>query len=144
MICLSEVVIPVFLDTITDSTQLLRQWVRVYHYGHIYMPALCVATCGLYAYTAMIKRDDRDQWMIYSAAAATTLAMVPFTWIAMAPTNNILFGLELSATTKQSMEELSTVQAIVVRWSWLHLFRAVFPFIGVLLGFKGTVREYKA
>jgi hypothetical protein len=142
MVCLSGVVIPVFLDTITDSTQLLRQWVRVYHYGHIYMPALCVATCGLYIYTAMNKRHSRNQRRIYSGAAAMTFAMVPFTWAAMAPTNNNLFRLAMSATDKQPIEELSTVQAIVVRWAWLHLFRSVFPFTGVLLGFTGTMREY--
>jgi hypothetical protein len=141
MLCLSGVVIPVFLDTITDSTQLLHQWVRVYHYGHIYMPALCVATCGLYAYTAMNKPYNSNQRQIYVAAAATTFAMVPFTWAAMAPTNNTLFQLDGAVEATKAIEELSIVQEIVVRWAWLHLFRSVFPFIGVLLGFTGTMRE---
>lgn len=141
MVCLTGVVVPVFLDTITDSAQLLHQWVRVYYYGHIYMPAICVGTVGLYVYTALGKRNNHRQRRIYSAAAVSTLAMVPFTWAIMAPTNNILFGLEASATDGKSVEDLSAVKAIVVQWGWLHLFRCVFPFVGVVLGFAGTLRD---
>ncbi|GIJ81543.1 hypothetical protein Asppvi_000042 [Aspergillus pseudoviridinutans] len=122
MACLSGVVVPVFLDTDTDASHLLRQWVRVYHYGHIYMPALGVATSGLYAYTAIRNRAHRQT---YTLAALTTIAMVPFTWIFMAPTNNTLFHLDGLATAGTSVAELGAVQEILIRWSWLHLFRPI-------------------
>ncbi|KAJ5242265.1 uncharacterized protein N7469_000592 [Penicillium citrinum] len=144
MACLSGVVIPVFLDTDTDSAHLLRQWVRVYHYGHIYMPTLCVGTFGLYQYTALHKYRKNGDWLLYAVAGATTIAMVPFTWIFMAPTNNVLFGLDKSATTSTLVENFASVQNIVVKWSWLHDFRCIFPFVGVLLGFRGILRELGA
>jgi hypothetical protein len=141
MICLSGVVVPVFLDTVTDPTHLLRQWTCVYHYGHIYMPALCVATCGLYGYTALSKHLNRKPWLIFIVAGAVTMAMVPFTWVMMAPTNNALFRLEALATASTSAADLSAVQEIVVRWSWLHIVRSLFPLAGVFLGFTGILQE---
>jgi hypothetical protein len=141
MVCLSGVVIPVFLDTDTDSAHLLRQWVRVYHYGHIYMPALCVGTFGLYQYTALHNYRNNGNWLLYAVAGATTIAMVPFTWVFMAPTNNVLFGLDKSATESMAVETLVSVQEIVVKWSWLHILRSLFPLVGVLLGFRGILRE---
>ncbi|KAJ5592636.1 hypothetical protein N7537_009540 [Penicillium hordei] len=135
MVCLSGVAIPVFLDTDTDAAHLVRQWVRVYHYGHIYMPALCLATCGLYGYIAL----NRLQRRIYVLAGLSTIAMVPFTWIFMAPTNNTLFHLD--GLDNLSSIELAAVQDIVIRWSWLHLFRCLSPIVGVLLGFTGLLQE---
>ncbi|KUI60092.1 Conidial yellow pigment biosynthesis polyketide synthase [Cytospora mali] len=88
--------VPVFLDTNTDAGHLLRQWVRLYHYGNIYnachmrdhLRDLCVHGTG-------------QPWVLirYALAAATPLAMVPFTWLVMAPTNNALFGLEASSAS---------------------------------------------
>ncbi|OGE53284.1 hypothetical protein PENARI_c008G07841 [Penicillium arizonense] len=141
MVCLSGVVIPVFLDTDTDSAHLLRQWVRVYHYGHIYMPALCVGTFGLYQYTALQNYRNNGNWLLYAVAGVTTIAMVPFTWVFMAPTNNVLFGLDKSATESMAVETLISVQDIIVKWSWLHIVRSLFPLVGVLLGFRGILRE---
>ncbi|CAG8897937.1 unnamed protein product [Penicillium egyptiacum] len=135
MVCLSGVVIPVFLDTDTDATHLLRQWVRVYHYGHIYMPAICVATCGLYGYIAL----NCVQRRTYMLAGLCTFTMVPFTWIFMAPTNNDLFHLDGLSTL--SSIELESVQGIVIRWSWLHLFRCLFPMAGALLGFSRLLQD---
>lgn len=143
--CLSGVAVPVFLDTNGDPTHLLRQWVRTYHYGHIYMPALCIATCGLYSYTAISKRAwKRKQWLTYALAAATTIAMVPFTWIAMAPTNNILFRLESLATSSLSVADISAVQDLVLKWSLLHVTRSLFPLVGAVLGFTGILQELGA
>ncbi|KAG9230001.1 hypothetical protein BJ875DRAFT_488394 [Amylocarpus encephaloides] len=142
MVCLTGVVVPVFLDTDVEAIHLLRHWVRLYHYGHIYMPALCIGTVGLYGYSALKRRaSESQQEAAYAVAAATTIAMVPFTWIFMAPTNNILFGWEEMATAGTSVAELSAVQDVVVKWAWLHLARSVFPLIGAILGFTEILQE---
>ncbi|KAH6692173.1 hypothetical protein DL95DRAFT_316528 [Leptodontidium sp. 2 PMI_412] len=142
MVCLTSVVIPVFLDTDTEPTHLLRHWVRLYHYGHIYMPALCIGTVGLYGYSAMKGRaSESRQWLAYAVAAATTIAMVPFTWIFMAPINDILFGWEETATAGTFAAELGAVRKVVVKWAWLHLVRSAFPLIGAALGFRTILRE---
>lgn len=144
MISLSAVAIPVFLDTNHHSTLLLSQWVRTYHYGHIYMPALCVGTCGLYGFTVLSNSRNGKHYLRYILAGATTLAMVPFTWVFMAPTNNILFGWEeASAKDSPLMIELSVVQDIVMKWAWLHVVRSLFPFLGMILGFSGLLQELR-
>lgn len=136
MMSLSAIMIPVLLNTNTESAHLIRQWACLYHYGHIYMPAVSVAATGLYGYSALRKRaSNRLQWRIYVAAGATTITMVPFTWLMMAPTNNTLFGLAASAV------DLRTVQELVVRWAWLHAVRSVFPLVGAILGLVGVLQE---
>ena len=52
---------------------------------------------------------------LYTAAGATTITMVPFTWLMMAPTNNTLFRLEALASAMASAVDLSAVQELVVR-----------------------------
>ncbi|KAK0735105.1 hypothetical protein B0T26DRAFT_671296 [Lasiosphaeria miniovina] len=144
MISLSAFVVPVFLDTNTDAGHMLRQWTRLYHYGHIYLPALCVATCGLYGYAALRKRAASSyspQWSRYATAAAATLAMVPFTWYVMMPTNDILFGLEAAATAGTGSPELVAVRALVIKWAWLHVTRSLSPLVGAFLGFTSLLRE---
>jgi hypothetical protein len=141
MICLSGVAVPVYLDTVNDSTLLLRQWARTYHYGHIYMPALAVATTGLYAYVSLIKRTNSKQWSRYLVAGATTITMVPFTWMFMSPTNNILFEWEEQARSATSVADLSDVREFLGKWSWLHIVRSIFPLVGAVLGFTGLLQE---
>ncbi len=91
MMSLSAFVIPVILGTNSDAGHTTRQWALLYHYGRQYMPVLCIATCGLYGSAIVARRKAKRK---YALAIASTIAMVPFTWLAMAPTNNILFGLE--------------------------------------------------
>ena len=139
---LSAIGIPVFLDTNTESGHLLRQWSRLYHYGHMYMPAVSITVTGLYAYVAFRNyASHRKQWSIYAAAGAITITMVPFTWLIMTSTNNTLFRLEALASAAASTVDLSFVQKIVVRWAWLHLFRSLFPLVGAILGLTGVLQE---
>ena len=142
MLCLSAVVIPVMLDTSTQPSNLVRQWARLYHYGHIEMPALCVGATGLFGYIAQSMRyAQREQWSMFAIAGVTTIAMVPFTWIFMAPTNNALFRMETTPSEVDASVDLSEVQELVVRWAWLHATRSLFPMIGGVLGLIGVLRE---
>ncbi|KAG6359554.1 hypothetical protein INS49_013075 [Diaporthe citri] len=93
MTSISAVAVPVFLDTTPEPALLFQQWARTYHYGHQALPTLSVATCGLYAYLTMKRRAAQQPWVAYAAAAIVTVIMVPFTWIVMVPTNNLLFRL---------------------------------------------------
>lgn len=142
MMSLSAIGVPVFLDTNTESAQLLRQWARLYHYGHIYMPAVSVAATSLYAYVAMRKRAAKSkQWSKYALAGAVTITMVPFTWLMMVPTNNTLFGLLALASATASAVDLSNLQGLVVKWAWLHVVRSLFPLFGAILGLTGVLQE---
>ncbi|KAJ5761820.1 uncharacterized protein N7511_005202 [Penicillium nucicola] len=140
MLCLSAIAVPVFLDTDDTPSHLVRQWARTYYYGHIILPAACIATCGLYVYITLNKRaTSRKHWLTYAVAGVTTFAMVPFTWVLMTPTNNSLFGLEQASS--ETTENLGAVQQLVVTWSWLHVTRSLFPMVGAIAGFRGLLQD---
>jgi hypothetical protein len=138
MMSLSAFVIPVFLGTNSDAGHTTRQWALLYHYGRTYMPALCIATCGIYGSAILGKHKASRK---YAFAIASTIAMVPFTWLAMAPTNNMLFGLE-EASRSGSVIEPSLVRGLAVKWAWLHVARSLFPLLGAFLGFTGLLQEF--
>ena len=83
------------------------------------MPALSVAATGLYGNSTLRKRAaDRKHWIIYAAAGATTITMVPYTLLMMAPVNNTLLRLEASASATAATVSAvgsSSVQKLVVR-----------------------------
>ncbi|KAJ5938718.1 hypothetical protein N7466_001852 [Penicillium verhagenii] len=132
MMSISLITIPVLLDTSTQSRPLLDQFVTLYDYGHKIMPTLSVGTCALYLFIASRKRALDLPWPIYGLAAASTISIVPFTWIFMTPTNNALFAMHAASEPDfQEARELS------VRWQWLHVIRSLFPLVGAVIGWRG-------
>ncbi|KAL2859781.1 DUF1772 domain-containing protein [Aspergillus lucknowensis] len=151
MTALSGITVPVLLDTTTHPTQLLHQWVRMYHYGHIALPTLSIATAVLYFSIAAqqtsssktVKASTRTGtsawgWGRRRAlwAGGLTMAMVPFTWVVMNPTNGVLFRMQRGAEMGEMGPTLEEVRGLVVRWAWMHLARSVFPLVGGLLGLR--------
>ncbi|KAM0794048.1 hypothetical protein BDR22DRAFT_883676 [Usnea florida] len=141
MMGLSLMTVPVLLDTNTQPTHMVQQWVRLYHYGHLLSPALAIATCLIYAHAATRKRASGRQWTLSAAAGAVTVGMIPFTWIVMVPTNNALFGLNEGGGVRVAGVGLGEVQELVGRWGRLHLVRSLFPLVGAVLGFNGLLGE---
>jgi anthrone oxygenase-like protein len=138
---LSLVAVPVILDTNTQASHLLVQFVRLYHYGHQLMPSLAVATFLLYGYTAIKNRSTGGPWKIQLLAGLTTLTMVPFTWIAMTPTNNSLFELHEQSKATEAVE-LRRVQRLLIRWGVLHVVRSLFPLGGAILGGTNVLQQF--
>lgn len=138
---LSLMAIPVLLDTTTQAPQLFHQWVRMYHYGHQVLPTMAVGTFLLHSYTSIKKRSARRQWGIFALAGITTLGMLPFTWIAMVPTNNQLFHLEAVSKAEPLVKGIAEAKELVVKWSWLHLTRSLFPLAGAVMGTVGTFKR---
>lgn len=131
---LSLIAIPVLLDTTTQAPQLFHQWVRMYHYGHQVLPTMAVATFSLYSYTSIRRRSAKKSWGVFALAGVTTLAMLPFTWLFMVPTNNELFRLEEVSKVEPSGLEVAEAKMLVMRWGWLHFARSLLPLAGALLG----------
>ncbi|KAH7324117.1 hypothetical protein BKA65DRAFT_406534 [Rhexocercosporidium sp. MPI-PUGE-AT-0058] len=140
MISLSTITIPVFLDTDTEPAHLLRHWARLYHYGHIYMPTLCVTTFALYVFTAIRHSSNRRQWRNYVIAGLLTITMVPFTWLVMVPTND---NLQALAETTALTVDLVQLRGIVVTWAWLHIARSTFPLVGAIVGLVAVLDEVR-
>ncbi|RHZ59792.1 anthrone oxygenase tpcL [Aspergillus thermomutatus] len=65
-----------------------------------------------------------------------------FTWVIMTPTNNTLFRLEeTSVSASEPPADLGAVREPVVRWSWLHATRSLFPLVGAVVGFRGLLHD---
>lgn len=138
MTSLSLIAVPVLLETTTQAPQLFHQWVRLYHYGHQALPTMAVGTFLLYIYTSIKKRRARKSWGLFALAGVTTLSILPFTWIFMVPTNNELFRLEVVSKAEPLVKGIVEAKELVVKWSWLHLTRSMFPLVGTVLGTMGT------
>nr|P0DOB2.1 RecName: Full=Anthrone oxygenase gedH; AltName: Full=Geodin synthesis protein H [Aspergillus terreus NIH2624] len=136
MMGLSLVAVPVFLDTNTQSEQLLAQFASLYDYGHKLMPTIAVATCALHGWVAARKRAAHQPWGRPVLAAVTTITMVPFTWVCMVSTNNALFQLHKGADANMEM-----VRALIARWQWLHVARSLFPLAGAIVACQTLLKE---
>lgn len=135
MVSMSGITIPVMLDTASSPAQVLKQWARLYHLGHIAAPSLAVVTAALYAYGAMGRHCQRLPWQQLAAAGAATLAIVPFTFLTMLPTNNKLAALNAQ---DGKGEDLEGVKKLVAKWSRLHYMRCLFPIAGAIIGFAAV------
>lgn len=138
MSTLSTITISACLQTNTDPAQLIRQWFRLYHYGHLSAPPMAIATAAMYAYTALGNRADGRRWELLAAAGAATFSMMPFTLGIMMPTNYALFRLEKKAESGEGLK-MERVRPLVVRWGWMHLVRSLFPLAGVLIGISAIL-----
>lgn len=163
MITLSTITVPVLLDTTTHPPQLLHQWVRTYHYGHIFLPTISIATAVIYFYIAARQLSRKKPWRKAALVGVLTVIMVPFTWVCMAATNDVLFGLQresqmrdLNQTSYDDLGDgtgtgsgtgagsegegegdvatLEGVTELIVRWGWMHLVRSLFPLMAAVVG----------
>jgi hypothetical protein len=146
-ICLLS--IPILLDTNTNANHLIVQWVRLYHYGHLLLPSLSVATCSTYLYTAISKRtspklSSSKSWVAYLGAGAATVAIIPFTLAVMVPTNDKLFQLNenIEVAEGQAVATLESVQMLVRTWAKMHFARSLFPLFGAIIGAYGLLDEF--
>lgn len=138
MMGISFITVPVLVDINPNPAHLVRQWARLYGYGHQLMPAGAIATTILYISTIINKIRSSRPWHIYAFAILATMGIVPFTWYVMAPTNNLLFGLD---TLEGGAESLTEVHGLISRWRWLHMIRSMFPLMGVIIGLTGTLED---
>jgi hypothetical protein len=125
---ISLLAVPTCLDTTLSAFQLVRMWERVFHYGHRALPALALATGGVYASIAFKDQSKRTPMIV---AGLATVSIMPFTWLFMFPTNDRLFAMVEAADGEVNFAE---ARELVVHWCRLHLTRSFFPLIGSIVG----------
>ncbi|KAK3328625.1 hypothetical protein B0T19DRAFT_425046 [Cercophora scortea] len=143
MLSISAQTVPVLLETTTNAPQLFRQWTGLYFYGSRIMPTMALGTAVLYGFAASARRhagsEGSPSWTTFALAAASTLSIVPFTFLFMAPTNNELFRLEAATRVAEPLVKTTVAEAkaLLVKWSWLHFVRSLLPLAGAVLGVFG-------
>lgn len=137
MVTLSAITMPVILGSAPDGAQIARQWRHLYRLGHSSAPPIAIGTFALYTYSALTSRAEGRPWQLIAAAGVATLSIIPFTLVAMMPTNHALEGLEVKGAAGKQVD-LEEARGLAKRWTWLHLVRSMFPLAGALIGVAST------
>ncbi|MCJ1248909.1 hypothetical protein MMC30_006130 [Trapelia coarctata] len=129
---LSLITVPALLTNTTNAS-LLTCWRHTLQNGLKVCPSFAVAATIVHVLNAYINRDSTSgRAKYFAAAAASTIAIVPFTMILMAPTNEELFKREQTALGTATGVELSSLE-LVKKWGRLNLTRAFLPAAGALV-----------
>ncbi|KAI2787401.1 hypothetical protein POX_f07765 [Penicillium oxalicum] len=124
---------------------LAKQWRNMYAKGKAQNPPIAVAVAAAFVYLAWSAPSGKpvsshaalSRSGLFSAAAAMTLGIVPFTFAAMAGTNNSLQRQAQSAVETSQTETMGLLE----RWSTLNLIRGCFPLAGAVLGLMASLME---
>ncbi|SMR54417.1 unnamed protein product [Zymoseptoria tritici ST99CH_3D1] len=114
-----------------------RQWQEVYSRGHRMGPALAVSATvahGLAAYSA-------NEWTVkclFGAAAAASIAVVPYTLLVMLPTNDALHA-RADAKKDRDGDDEKTL-GLIVKWVGMSKVRANIALLSAFLSVSGIVR----
>ncbi|KAL5362096.1 hypothetical protein BJX96DRAFT_153393, partial [Aspergillus floccosus] len=118
----------------------VKAWRNMYQRGKEQNPPIAAATAAGFLYCAWAVRGGtslapltpRNAPLLYCAAAALTLAIVPYTFAAMVPTNSALIA---KAEAKElSVQESAEAVPLLEKWTKLNAIRGVWPLVGGLVG----------
>lgn len=126
---ISLISIPVALDTATGPSHLLHLWTRMFHYGHRLHPTMAALTSTLYGHCALRRRAANKSWAPLAWAGLLTMSISPFTWLFLLPTNKAITNL-VRGSQGAAVIEMEDARRLVMKWSWMHLVRSIFPLVG--------------
>jgi len=120
-------------QVVLPAKTLQIQWKHVYNTGKLFFPLLSLQTSAIYLYLAAYEPTDASK--LYILAAASTIAIVPYTLTLM--TGNIK---KIEAEVKEDdARDIVRLKKEIVKWSNFHYGRAALVFAGFLLGTWATV-----
>ncbi len=102
----------------------------MFNRGMSLMPKVAITTALSYLYAAYDTRNEGGSWKGYVASAALVVSIVPFTLLAMNPTNQSLISVAKGA----SALEAASVSELIHKWGRLNLTRSILPLAGALTG----------
>jgi hypothetical protein len=131
---ISLISIPALIDTIVSGTLphhvAPQLWRVIFERGKATMPIAAATAAACYGTLARSRYASQRPWIPFALSSVTTIAIVPFTVIAMSGTNGSL--IQLSAG--QNVRDLSVegILALLKTWSRLNLTRSLLPLVGAL------------
>lgn len=131
---------PVLFQTTTSPSQLLRQWQAIYLNGHRKGPIIALVVGLLHILAAREQMLRGQSGLLHGVAAATTVGMIPYTWIFMLGVNEKLFRMvrEADVARETSWE---AVKLWTGRWNTLNAVRALCPIAGAVIGLCEVLRR---
>ncbi|PGH35013.1 hypothetical protein GX50_02147 [[Emmonsia] crescens] len=131
-------------ETNLAPSTLAKIWKNIYHLGSIQNPPIALSTAAAFFYlswsvrsgTILFRETAENTAALYCAAGVLTLAIVPFTIVAMTKTNSALMEkaklVESEPTVKAGAREQT--EHLIRQWIGLNGVRSLFPLAGVLVG----------
>ena len=123
------------------SSTLVKQWKYIYETGKSQNPPIAAASAAAFFYVAWLARRIAPKSQIplyYGTAAVLTLGIVPFTLLAMSPTNNRLMkhseGVSMEGSAALSQARDDEIDQLLTKWSILNGIRSLLPLAGGILG----------
>jgi Domain of unknown function (DUF1772) len=101
-------------------------------YGVRVGPPFALAATIVHVFNAYVNHNSSGTAKYSAAAAISTIAIVPFTILLLAPTNKELFKREKAARGTSTGVESSSVE-LVKKWGRLNLTRSFLPAVGALV-----------
>ncbi|KAL5001742.1 hypothetical protein BDV10DRAFT_182307 [Aspergillus recurvatus] len=126
------------------ASLIAKQWSELYARGKAQNPPIAAITAAAFAYLAWSVHSGKSAALevlapknavyLYSAAAALSVGIMPWTIFAMMKTNEALHerAKEAFAVTEKTGDE---VKELLAKWKVLNAIRAALPLVGGLVGF---------
>lgn len=120
-----------------------KQWRTIFDIGISSAPKVALASSTSFAYAAYAlskqlpsssKISASNPVYLMSAAAVTTVLIVPWTILMMLPTNDLLDAKVAAAEAKADIKEDSELTDLLKKWAGLNGIRSVFPLIAAISG----------
>ncbi|CAG7959587.1 unnamed protein product [Penicillium olsonii] len=129
------------LENEISPATLAKQWRNVFEAGKAQNPPIAAITSSAFLYLAwcaragspMFSRTVPGHAALYCSAAALTIAIVPYTIIAMRKTNNALIE-QSNSTSAVTEKNAGEIEQLVRDWISLNGFRSLLPLAGGLVG----------
>jgi Domain of unknown function (DUF1772) len=102
----------------------------LYKRGAVSLPPLAVFSSLCSAYLAFALPEQRS---LYVVASMGTLAMIPWTLVAMMETNNRLCAIADSKIEQEKVKS-EEVEALLRKWTWMNYVRSGLMMVGGLTG----------
>jgi hypothetical protein len=118
-------------------------WAGLYNHGKALMPKVAASVALSYMYAAYdCKRRTPnaagiDGWKGYVAAGVLGVSIVPFTIVAMSPTNNKLLAVAAGASKLNAGD----VSRLVDKWAALNVGRSLFLLASAAIGLATLLRD---
>ncbi|KAJ6103927.1 DUF1772-domain-containing protein [Penicillium sp. IBT 16267x] len=143
---ISIIAIPAFLQSQKEhhksQSLLAKQWNALYGIGGRRNPPIGVVVASILTYLAWSVREGSPLYKatvysrsgLYTAAAALTVGIVPYTIICMSGTLKAL--VKKAESTSDADKEVTD---LIERWNYLNLGRSIFPLAGAICAVIATI-----
>lgn len=130
---------PLIINKVIDKPYLttahhLALWRSSYNYGASTIPVAAIGSTLLLSFAGYVLKRS-----IYYYAAASSVAIIPFTLLCILPVNKLLFNMESEAMLGNEVDK-DQAEQLIKKWNLLHLVRVLLSTTGFAIGVLATLQ----